>query len=172
MCARKIKALWSKFQDEVISGWEPVVSSSTAATATSLPPSPNDNYPPPPPPFYRVIGRSLPPVQQDASIVDDVAQAVKEQQQLQQEHLAGLLPKHDKKPCQQKNDTSNSLSKPGEEKWRADISTKNPMALVRHPLGLLPKKTSVVHPIAPAAGFGCLVASPSVGSGVGVAESR
>eukprot|EP00903_Cladosiphon_okamuranus_P014200 g13193.t2 len=165
----QIKALWSKFQDEVIKGCKPVVSSSTAATATSLPPPPNDNYSPPPLPSYRVLRRSLQAVKEDASIVRDLARATREQQL---EHSAGLLPNHDKVARPQNNYTSASLSKPGEEKWRADISKKNPMALVHHPLGFLPKKTSVVHPIAPAEGFGCLVASSSVGSGVGLAESR
>lgn len=62
--------------------------------------------------------------------------------------------------------------KAGEEKQRSQTNTKVSTSLSHRPLGFLPKKTtSVVHPIAPAAGFGCLVASSSVGGGVGLAES-
>lgn len=174
--ANKIKALWSKFQDEVIEGLPPAVCSSTAAIAASLPSPPSASHPPPPSPSYRVC-QSLPPIQDDASMLHNVRdQRMTEQQEARP---ADLSPERDGQEPWPRNTTARAMASPasppeaGEEKQQPDIRTKTSASRPHRPLGLPPKKTtSVVHPIAPAEGFGCLVASSSVGNGIGPTESR
>lgn len=138
----------------------PAVCSSTALIAAALPPSSSHSHAPASPPSYRVC-QSLPPVQEHSSMLH------------QRERAAELSSAQNVEPRRQNMKATVPLSQTGGEKQRLDTRTEYSTSRPHRPRGFLPKKiASAVHPVAPAAGFGCLVASSSVGGVVGLTRSR